>query len=527
MASDPPGLDKLVKELGAALGAEHVITDPRELERASTATFATRARVLAIARAGSTEEVRECLRLCSRASIAVYPVSGGKNWGLGSRVPPSDAVLLDLGRMNRIVHFDEELATVTLEPGVSFARLYAFLCERRSRLFASTTGGSPDGSVVANALERGDGSGPHGERALHLTALEVVLATGEVLHTGFDRFEGCSTAELHRFGVGPALDGLFVQSNLGVVTRATVWLAPLPRFLAAVRFGVPSDAELPALVDAVRRLRLDGTLRAPVGIWNDYRVLSVAERYPFERSAGVTPLPREVLAEKSAAWGGQRWLGLASVYAPTRRLGEAAVDHVEATLRPCVETLVVEARSGEPSAGNELFPTTDPGFAFLQGVPHQQSLRSMYWRKPGAAPAQIDPDRDRVGVLWVCLALPLAGARVAQAVQHVERCMLAHGFEPLLALVVHGERVAQLLPMIVYDRDEAAADARALACHDALLGELGRWGHLPQRLALPAQDALPPARDDHASVLGRIKTALDPAAVLAPGRYDFRRTPLK
>lgn len=521
MASE---LASLCAALGAVVGAEHVVSDEGVLARAATATFATTARVLAVVRPGSREEVREVLRLATQHRVPIYPVSGGKNWGLGSRVPTADAVLLDLGRLNRILDFDEELATVTLEPGVSFRQLYAFLCQQRSRLFAATTGGSPDGSVVANALERGDGAGPNGDRALHLAALEVVLATGEVVHTGFDRFEGASAARLHRFGVGPALDGLFTQSNLGVVTRATVWLAPLPRFLAAVRFAVRDDAALGPLVDAIRRLRLDGTLRSPVGIWNDYRVLSVAERYPFERMLGRTPLSPEVLAEKSAAWGGQRWLGLASVYAGSERLGQAAVAHLETELGPWADELGVEARSGDPVAGEELFPVADPGFAFLQGVPHEQSLRSMYWRKRTPPPSVPDPERDGVGLLWLCPVLPLRGEDVVKAVARAERCMLDHGFEPLLALVAHGERSAQLLPMIVYDREVPGADARALACHDALLVELASLGHHPQRLALPAQDALPLPRDDHGAVLSRLERALDPADVLAPGRYDFRRS---
>jgi hypothetical protein len=44
-----------------------------------------------------------------------YPISRGKNWGYGSRVPARDGcVLLDLGRMNRIVGFSEKLAYVTV-----------------------------------------------------------------------------------------------------------------------------------------------------------------------------------------------------------------------------------------------------------------------------------------------------------------------------------------------------------------------------------------------------------------------------
>src|SRR5262249_18404151 len=128
------------------------------LRRAETATFATRQRVPAILRPGDRREVQACLRVAGRHGVAVYPVSGGRNWGLGSRVPPLDGcALVDLGRMDRILDYDEELAYVTVEPGVTFRRLYDFLRQHASSLFLNTIGGSPEASVVADALERGAG----------------------------------------------------------------------------------------------------------------------------------------------------------------------------------------------------------------------------------------------------------------------------------------------------------------------------------------------------------------------------------
>jgi 4-cresol dehydrogenase (hydroxylating) flavoprotein subunit len=503
------------------LGAEHVFTDEERLRRAETATFATESRVLAVIRPASRDEVREALRIATRSAVPVYPVSGGKNWGLGSRVPPRDAVLLDLGRLNRILEFDEALAWVSVEPGVTFRQLHEFLRARGSRLFVSTTGGSPDGSVLANALERGDGSGPNGDRASHLAALEVVLATGEVVHTGFDRFpEPNAVAPLHRFGVGPALDGLFTQSNLGVVTRGTVWLSPLPHYLAAIRFALSDTARLAPVVEAVRALCLDGTLRSAVAFWNDLRVFSSESQYPFERAGGVTPLPAEIAREIRERTGGFAWHGLASIYAPSEEQGRAHVAHVERALRPLTDAFFVEARAGEPRADSPLFADGDPAFDFLQGIPHVESLRSVYFRKRGEPPKNPDPDRDRAGVIWLCPTLPLRAEDLARALAIAERRLAEHGFDPLFAVVSQTPRTAFFLPMIVYDRDEPGADARARACHDALFAELVGAGYLPHRLGLPAMNALPPARDDWTALVARIRHALDPAGVLAPGRYQ-------
>jgi 4-cresol dehydrogenase (hydroxylating) len=69
------------------LGRENVILDSVALRAAETATFETRVTVPAIVRPGNREDVQQVLRIANQWRIPVYPVSGGCNWGYGSRVP--------------------------------------------------------------------------------------------------------------------------------------------------------------------------------------------------------------------------------------------------------------------------------------------------------------------------------------------------------------------------------------------------------------------------------------------------------
>ena len=507
------------------VGDAHVLDDRESLADAARSTMGVSRRIPAIVRPASRDEVQEVLRIAVRQRARVHPTSRGKNWGLGSRLPAAhDCALLDMSRMAQIVDFDERLAHVTVEPGVTFGQLYQFLQQRGSRLFANTTGAGPEASVIGNALERGDGAGPYGDRFAHVCALEVVLPTGECIHTGFDRFAETPLAPLHRWGVGPSLDGLFSQSNLGVVTRMTLWLHPLPRSLGAVRFDIVDPARLGPLVDALQRLRLDGTLRSAIGIWNDYRVISVRGGYPWEQVRGRAPLGRDFIDGVKHEWGGSTWFGLAALYAPSEEVGRALGAHVEATLRPVADRVQIDQRAGDPVSGAELFLEDDPGFKFLQGIPHVESLRSVYWRKKTAAPEDPDPDRDRCGVLWVCPNIPFAGDDARRAVAIAEQVTPAHGFEPLIAMVAQSERTIYFVPLVIYDRDVEGADDAAMACHDELLGRYVAAGYLPHRLGVQSMDSLPSPRDDSGSLAARLKRALDPEDVLAPGRYDFRRS---
>jgi 4-cresol dehydrogenase (hydroxylating) len=227
-------LEACLRAWREAVGDPHVVTDGRD--PALRATFAHARRVPAIVRPHTIDDVRACVRAAARFGVPVHAVSRGLNWGLGSRLPHRDDVaVMDLSRMNRVRALDDVMGTATVEPGVTFADLHRALAAQGASHFVAATGSSPRASVLGNLLDRGDGVGPHTDRASHACALEVVLGDGSLVRTGFARFGESALAPLHRWGVGPSLDGLFSQSPFGVVTSGTVWLTPMPRSVQSLR----------------------------------------------------------------------------------------------------------------------------------------------------------------------------------------------------------------------------------------------------------------------------------------------------
>ena len=515
-------------ERGAALSAMRSVVgdawverDDVVLRRLAVNTLGVERSLAAAVRPASLDEVRGCLRAASLHGAPVYPVSRGRNWGLGSRAPVVDScVLLDLGRMDAITDYDEAMGTVTVEPGVSFAALYEFLRERGSPWFVPVTGSSPEASVLGNALERGDGVGVDGDRASRVCDLEAVLSTGEVLRTGFSRFEGARAAGAHRWGVGPSLDGLLTQSNLAVVTRATLWLSRLPRSIHALRFAVKTTDALGPLVDALRSLRAEGTLRSTAALWNALRVRSTVARYPYAAAGGAVPLPESLREDVVRELGGCAWHGLTGIYAADEAIGAALRERAVAVLGPVVESWSAEERAGDARSGHELLWETEPAFGSLQGVPHEESLRSAYWRMRDAPERGLDLDRDGCGVIWLCPVVPWRGEDVVRVTAMAEAAMPAAGFEAMLAVVSQSERSAYAVPSIFFDRGVEGEAERAMAAHDGMLRAMVAEGYLPYRLGVHSMGALPPSRDDTDVVLRRIKAAMDPAGVVAPGRYE-------
>ncbi|MFO0624278.1 MAG: FAD-binding oxidoreductase [Polyangiales bacterium] len=500
------------------VGDPHVVTDT--IAPALRATFGHDRPVPAIVRPHTVDEVRDCVRAAARFGVALHAVSRGLNWGLGSRLPHRDDVaVLDLSRMNRVRALDDRMGFATVEPGVTFADLHAALTAQGASHFVAATGSSPRASVLGNLLDRGDGVGPNTDRASHACALEVVLGDGSLVRTGFARFGEGPLAPLHRWGVGPSLDGLFSQSPFGVVTAGTVWLTPLPRSVQSLRFSVDDDARLPGLIDALRTLRLEGTLRGSLALWRDARVLSALTHHPRAGAADVRALDDATLRAMCAARGIARWSGVAPMYAASEAQGRADRERAVEVLAPVVDAWRCEERVGEAVAGREMRTSRDPAMALFQGVPNEDSVRSTYWRKGPAPDADLDPERDGCGVIWAVPAVPMEGAAVLRAVTEAERVLRAWGFDPLLAMTAPTPRVAQLVPLIVYDRDDPAQDQRARACHADLTRAMRDQGLLPARAGV--LDAIPPSADDSDAILTRLRDALDPASILSPGRYGL------
>ena len=90
------------------------------------------------------------------------------------------------------------------------------------------TGAGLDASLVGNTLDRGFGHTPYGDHSATACGMEIVLADGSVLNTGYSHIENAKAKYCYRYGIGPFLDGLFQQSNYGIVTKIGLWLMPEP-----------------------------------------------------------------------------------------------------------------------------------------------------------------------------------------------------------------------------------------------------------------------------------------------------------
>lgn len=204
----------------------------------------------------NADQVVELVKIANQYRIPIYPISTGKNLGYGGAAPAlAGSVVLDLKRMNRVIEIDERHGYVVVEPGVSYFDLYSYIQEKGLKLWIDCP--SPGwGSLVGNALDGGVGVtlAPYRSHFDAQCGIEVVLPNGKMVRTGMGAMPTAKTWQQFRPGFGPRIDGLFKQSNYGVVTKMGFWLMPQPESYTTGVVTVPKFKDIIPLIDIIGRL---------------------------------------------------------------------------------------------------------------------------------------------------------------------------------------------------------------------------------------------------------------------------------
>jgi 4-cresol dehydrogenase (hydroxylating) len=362
--------------------------------------------------------------------------------------------------------------------------------------------------------------------------MQIVLADGRLLETGFGHFPNAKAHRVYRYGVGPMLDGLFCQSNLGIVTRIGLWLMPRPEAFCAFFFSAPNDDQLADLIDRLQPLRLQGLLQSAVHIGNDLRVFSSRTRYPWGRAAGKTPLPESIRNELRHRYGVGAWNGLGAIYG-TQRTVQATREAVYQALKPyrirflgdrgmkCLQILQKTLSCiGLGRKLGEIIKMVRPPYDLLKGVPSDEALAGAGWRVHDQGPPQpLDPLQTNTGLIWVSPVLPSRGAMAVEILAIIEPVYRKHQFEPLVTFTMITERAMICVTNISYDQRQPDEAAKARACYEELMNTLIPAGYIPYRTGLQGYEKLSSHPSVFWDVARQIKHQLDPKGIISPGRY--------
>jgi FAD/FMN-containing dehydrogenase len=327
--------DGLRERLIALLGAQHVADAAEVVDYYSSDVFEVGVMAELVVRPGSVEEVAAAVRLCTESGRAVIPRGGGLSYTAGYLPVRRQSVIIDLGRLNRVLEINADDLYVVVEAGVTWNELHEALKPHGLR---ATYWGTVSGfhATIGGGLSQGAahfGCAQYESSSESCLALEVVLADGSILRTGSwsSRFE---PTPFYR-SYGPDLTGLFLNDTgaLGFKVRAALKLIPAP---AEQRFASIAFETLEQLLASMAEASRRG-LGAEIGGWSPELVSRFSSISPnitedLKYLAGVVRSGSSVLGGlKNAArialagrrdWSGQFFL----MHVAIDEIGPAAAD---------------------------------------------------------------------------------------------------------------------------------------------------------------------------------------------------------
>ena len=505
-------IERAVAAFAAVLGAEKVLRsaeDLREFRDPYAYEGWTDYTASAVVMPTSVEEIQAVLRIANETGVPLWTHGQGRNNGYGGPAPRvKGSVIVSLRNMNRVLEIDEKLGFAVVEPGVRWFDLYEAIESRGLSLMASTSN-IGWGSVIGNTLEHGTTYLPYGLDFQTQCGMEVVLANGDVMRTGMGAMEGNRAWHCFRRGMGPTPDQMFMQSNFGIVTKMGVWLMPKPEVYMPLWLRVWNDDDLGPLVDTLRELMLDDTIRMIPQIVGTIRMASTVSRRE-QWYEGDGPIPEEIIERMARELQAGRWMMRFALFGD-----EAVVDHRFAKIRAAYEKAIPGCDLwGTKYSPEQIAGLENPSELVGGGVPNLALNAQTAWY-----------GGEEGGHVGFSPVGPLTGED-AVAIRDLMRSIVEEaGLDYMAAFLPLTARAFVSVTLIIFDTKQ---ERQVRAAHDVarrLVVEAAKLGYGEYRAHLDFMDlaAEQYAFNNHAyrRFNETIKDALDPNGILSPGKQGI------
>ena len=258
----------VISSLQKIVGQQNVYTDEENLlEYGHDETESLSFPPNVLVKPENTSQVSQIMKLAFENIIPVTPI--GARTGLsGGSLCVSGGIGLSMEKFNNILKIDEDNLQVVVEPGVITQELQDEVAKKG--LYYAPDPASKGSCFIGGNIAENSG-GPralkYGVTSDFVLNLEVVLPNGKIINTGANTLKNSTGYNLTQLIVGS-------EGTLGIVTKATLKLLPLPKYnkLILVSFKSAIDAcaavssifkvgVIPSAIEFMDRLAVDFTIK--------------------------------------------------------------------------------------------------------------------------------------------------------------------------------------------------------------------------------------------------------------------------
>lgn len=231
----------------------------------------------AVVRPRTAQTVSAVLKFANEKSIPVYPRGAGTGLS-GGAVPAMKGIVIDLSLMNRILEIDSVNMTAVVEPGVTTGEFQKKV--ELQRLFYPPDPASAEFCTIGGNVSENAGGlrcVKYGVTRDYVLALEIVLPSGQIIHTGRNTLKSVTGYDLTRLFTGS-------EGTLGIFTEITVKLIPLPEKAETL---IAYFAGMENAVNAAAGLLSSGELPRALELMDEDTIKAVLKYKPFPVPQGT------------------------------------------------------------------------------------------------------------------------------------------------------------------------------------------------------------------------------------------------
>ncbi|HET9269385.1 MAG TPA: FAD-linked oxidase C-terminal domain-containing protein [Vicinamibacterales bacterium] len=449
-----------VGALREALGAPGVSDDPSTLEAHAADALGRGHAPDVVVRPADTAQVAAVARLCQQHRVPLVVRGAGTGY-TGGAVPVRGGVVLSVERLNRILEIDPVNLTVVVEPAVITGDLQRAV-EAQGLYYPPDPASLDSSSIGGNVAECAGGprAFKYGTTKRYVLALEAVLPTGEIIHTGSKAVKNVVGYDLTQLLVGS-------EGTLAIVTRITLRLLPYPPARATV---LATFADIRGAVNGVTALV----------------------------QLGVIPAAIELVDGDSL---------------------RAVEAHVGRPVAPGANALLIVEADGVPAAVQEEIDRASSALAASGAIAIARAATDAEREELWGVRRQLSFALRATGLIKINHDVVVPRGRVPELFEEVERLKAAHGLR--IACFGHAGdgniHVNLMLPpgdtaaMARAKTAERELFTRVVALEGSISGEHGIGFAKAPYLDIEL------SRDEIA-LMQRVKQAFDPAGILNPGK---------
>ncbi len=540
---------ELVDQLTKVVGKKNIESDQTSVLEHSKNMLPKDNLCKSIVYPGNTDEIKKIFKIAANHNSKVWCFSGGNNWGYGTKNgSQSNAIILILKRMNQIIEVNEKMAYAVIEPGVTQEQLNNYLKENNIDLWIDCTDSTPRGSLLGNASDRGIGYTRYGDHFGHLCGMEIVLPTGEECKLGVSK--NSKTTYTHKWGHGAFLDGIFTQSNLGIITRVGLWLMRKPKYTLLYTMDISTQEKLGFVLDQNRELGLKKILQGHPHTVNNFQMATVACRpTDFDTEERLNFISKKSMDKIYDKYKIPAWSMVGSIYGDDKYEiefrkkalkkayeGLGSLEFFDAKKVSKIQKFVktYENTSRRSFKGKILktiksFITDKPleiisllpeMFNVVQGIPTEKIIKSAYFKSNTIAPDKnADPASDECGVIWLAPTFPTDADHFHKLINLIRPLYVQYNFNFSACITRLNDRTSFLLAGIFYNKQDQNQRDKANHLHETLTRVIYEQGYPPYRSGMTSWKELENFNQPFNNLVKRIKKTLDPNNIYAPTKY--------